>query len=85
MQMNSIILVLKGQTNMKVFVHTILSLVFTGVITFQFFLEKFFASKCRDSEYWSLFIELEDNALLDNFSSRVSQLLNCLLLLLIAV
>lgn len=40
MQMNSIILVLKSQADMKVFVYTILAFVFMGVFTLQFSIEK---------------------------------------------
>lgn len=36
MQMNSIILVLKGQADMKVFAYTMLAFVFMGVFTFKF-------------------------------------------------
>lgn len=52
MQMNSIILVLKGQADMKVFAYTILAFVFMGVFTFWFSIEKIlFAPKFWDAEY----------------------------------
>lgn len=39
MQMNSIILVLKGQADMKVFAYTMLAFVFMGVFTLSFLLK----------------------------------------------
>lgn len=42
MQMNSIVLVLKGQADMKVFAYVRLSFVFMGSFTFQVSLEKYF-------------------------------------------
>lgn len=41
MQMNSIILVLKGQADMKVFACTILPFVFMNIFTFQVSIEKY--------------------------------------------
>lgn len=66
MQMNSIVLVLKGQADMKVFVYVRLSFVFLGSFTFQVSLGKIPCPPTfLGSGYWLLFIELKCSMLFE--------------------